>query len=187
MNSMSRDYCHDDYNHCKKEKDFCPTIVKCSCPSSTTIPVIATAGASFPLSSLTVDTSDMCNPCTKLQFTSNLVAPVAFTGTINFQVAKLCRCQSTPIPVGPVWTFNAAALVTSQPFNFFVCDCDSCFDDCCIYTVTATAATTTIGTLSVNNATLGAISTCEKNNHCNDHCNNHCNNHCNDHCNNHCR
>ncbi|GAA0076577.1 hypothetical protein UT300005_09550 [Clostridium sp. CTA-5] len=167
MNSMSKCHDHHDYHDdCRKEKDICPTIVKCSCPSSTTIPVITTAGASFPLTSLTLNTSDLCNPCTKLEFASNLVASVAFTGTINFQVSKLCRGQNTPVPVGPVWTFTGATLISAQTFTFFVCDCDSCFDDCCIYTVTATAATTTLGTLSITNSTLGAISTCEKNNCC---------------------
>ena len=164
MNSMSK--CHDDHDNCRKEKDNCPTIIKCSCPSSTTIPVITTAGAAFPLTSLTVNTSGLCNPCTKLEVASNLVAPVAFTGTINFQVTKLCRGQNAPIPVGPAWTFSGVALVSAQTFSFFVCDCDSCFDDCCVYTLTATAATTTIGTLSINNASLGAITTCAHNKCC---------------------
>lgn len=161
MNSMSK--CHDDHDNCRKEKDHCPTIVKCSCPSSTTIPVITTAGAAFPLTSLTLNTTGLCNPCTKIEFASNLVTPSAFTGTVNFQVSKLCRGQSASVPVGAAWTFSGVALTTSETFSFFVCDCDSCFDDCCIYTVTATAATTTIGTLSINNATLGAISTCAQN------------------------
>lgn len=166
MNSMSKGYYNDDCDHARKEKDHCPTIVKCSCPSSTTIPVITTAGQSFPLTSLTVNTSGLCNPCTKLEVASNLVAPLAFTGTINFQVTKLCRGQSTPIPVGPAWTFSGVELVAATTFSFFVCDCDSCFDDCCVYTLTATAATTTIGTLSINNASLGAISSCAQNKCC---------------------
>lgn len=178
MNSMSKGYYNDDCDYCKKEKRHhdddcckkekkpCPTIIKCGCPGSTTIPVITTAGADFPLTSLTLNTSCLCDPCTKLEFASNLVAAVAFTGTINFQVTKLCRSQSTPVPVGPAWTFSAAGITFAETFSFFVCDCDSCFDDCCIYTVTATAATTTLGTLSINNSTLGAISTCSGNKCC---------------------
>jgi hypothetical protein len=163
---MSKGYYNDDCDHCKKEKKPCPTIIKCSCPGSATLSTLTPAGIPSPLTSLTLNTSCLCNPCTKLEFASNLIAPVAFTGTINFQVSKLCRGQSTPIPVGPAWTFSGIAVTAAETFSFFVCDCDSCFDDCCTYTVAATAATITLGTLSINNATLGAISTCGQNQCC---------------------
>ena len=164
MNSMSRGYYNNDCDPCnkeKKEKKDCPTIVKCGTPSSTTLPVAAVAGTAFTVSSLTLNTSGMCDPCVKLEFASNLVATVAFTGTINFQVFKLCRGQLTPVAIGPAWTFNLVALLSSQTFSFFVCDCDSCFDECCTYTVVATVTSAvTVGTLSINNATLGAIASC---------------------------
>lgn len=177
MNSMSKGYYNDDCDHCrkekrhdddccKKEKKPCPTIIKCSCPGSATIPVISEAGQSFPLTSLTLNTSCLCDPCTKLEFASNLITDAAFLGSINFQVSKLCRGQNIAVPVGPVWTFTGIELASAQTFSFFVCDCDSCFDDCCIYSVTATAATTTVGTLNINNATLGAIATCSGNKCC---------------------
>jgi len=153
---MSKGY----YDPCRKEikeDKHCPTIIKCGTPSSTTVPAATVAGTTFTVSSVTLDNSCLCNPTTKLEFASNLVAPVAFTGTINFQVFKLCRGQFTPVPVGPAWT----------TFSFFVCDCDSCFDDCCTYTVVATVTSAvTVGTLNINNATLGAISTCGRNNCC---------------------
>jgi len=163
---MSKGY----YDPCKKdskEDKHCPTIIKCGTPSSTTLPAATIAGTAFTVSSLTLDTCGLCNPTTKLEFASNLVAPVAFTGTINFQVFKLCRGQFTPVPVGPAWTFNLVALLSSETFSFFVCDCDSCFDDCCTYTVVATVTSAvTVGTLNINNATLGAISTCGRCNCC---------------------
>lgn len=168
MNSMSKGYHNDDCDNCKKDKKICPTIIKCSCPSATTIPAATVAGTTFTVSSLALNTSCLCDPCVKLEFASNLVAPVAFTGTINFQVFKFCRGQSTPIPVGPAWTFNLVALLSSETFSFFVCDCDfSCYDDCCSYTVVATVTSAvTVGTLSINNATLGAIATCSANKCC---------------------
>lgn len=167
MNSMSRTHFNDDCNPCKKEKKVCPTIVKCGCPSSTTIPAATVAGTTFTVSSLTLDTSCLCDPCAKIEFASNLVMPIAFTGTINFQVFKLCRGQFAPVPVGPAWTFSATALLASETFSFFVCDCDSCFDECCTYTVVATVTSAvTVGTLSINNATLGAIATCGNNDCC---------------------
>jgi hypothetical protein len=160
MNSMSK--CHDNHDNCRKEKDLCPTIIKCSQAGSVTVPPATVLGTSFPLTALTLDTSCLKNPCVKLEFASNLVAAVAFTGTINFQVFKVCRNQSTPVPVGPAYTFNLVALLSSQTLSFFVCDCgDFCCDECCTYTVTATiTSAVTVGTLSINNATLGAIAAC---------------------------
>jgi hypothetical protein len=161
MNSMSRNQNRDDRDPCNKEKKDCQAIVKCGCPSSTTIPVATVAGTSFTLASLTLDTSRLENPCVKLEFASNLVATVAFTGTLSFQVLKLCKGQLTPVPVGPAWTFDLVALLSSSTFSFFVCDCDSCFDECCTYTVVATVTSAvTVGTLAINNATLGAIAAC---------------------------
>lgn len=167
MNSMSKGYYNDDCDHCKKEKIPCPTIIKCSCPGTATIPTGATVGTIFPLTTLTLNTSCLCDPCTKLEFASNLVASAAVTGTLNFQVSKICRGQSTSIPVGPAWTFSTSGVTASRTFSFFVCDCDSCFDDCCTYTVAATVAGTAfVGTLSINNATLGGITTCSGNKCC---------------------
>ncbi|NSB30301.1 DUF4489 domain-containing protein [Clostridium saccharoperbutylacetonicum] len=165
MNSRSRN--DDDCDNCKNQRNFGPTIIKCSCPSAITIPNTTPFGTNFTISSLILDTSSLCNPTVKLEFSSNIVAAVAFAGTINFQVFKLCRGQSTSVPVGPVWTFNSAALISSQTFSFFVCDCDSCFNDCCSYTVVATVFVTGVdddfddggSTISINNATLGVIET----------------------------
>lgn len=171
MNSMSKGYYNDDRNPCRKDKERpekdCPTIIKCGCPSSTTIPAATVAGTTFTLTSTTLDTSCLCDPCVKLEFASNLVAPVAFTGTLSFQVFKQCNNQFTPVPIGPAWTFDLVALLASQTFSFFVCDCDSCFNDCCTYTVIATVTSAvTVGTLNINNATLGAIATCSSNRCC---------------------
>ena len=156
------DHCEHDFckKECKNDK-HCPTIIKCGSPSSITIPAATVAGTTFTVSSLTLDNCGLCHPITKLEFASNLVTPIAFTGSINFQVFKLCRGQFTAVPVGPAWTFNLVALLSSETFSFFVCDCDSCFDECCTYTVVATVTSAvTVGTLNINNATLGAISTC---------------------------
>jgi len=166
MNSKS--YYNDDYDPCRKDpcrkekkKEACPVLIKCSSPGSVTIPAATIAGTAFTTTSLTLDTSNLCNPCSKIEFTSNLVAPVAFTGTISFQIFKQCNNQFTPAPIGPAFTFSLVALLTSETFTFFVCDCDSCNNDCCIYTAVATVTSpVTVGTLSINNATLGAISTC---------------------------
>lgn len=158
-------YYKDDCDPCKSEssqkKSNCQAIVKCGCPGTVTIPAAAVAGTTFTVSSLTLNTSGLKDPCVKLEFASNLIASVAFTGTINFQVFKQCGNQLTPVPVGPSWSFNLVALLSSQTFSFFTCDCDSCFNDCCTYTVVATVTSAvTVGTLTINNATLGAVAAC---------------------------
>lgn len=165
MNSMSKGY----YDSCKKEKreeKQCPTILKCGCPNSTTLPLIAPTDTirTFTLSSLTLDTSCLCDPRIKIDFASNIVAPVLFTGSFSIQVFKQCRNQLTPVPVGAAWNFNLVALLESKTFSFFVCDSDSCENDCCTYTaVLRVTSAVTVGTLAINNATLSATATCGAN------------------------
>lgn len=171
MNSMSRGYYNDDCNPCnpcKKEKKECPTIIKGGCPSSTTIPTGATAGTALTISSLTLNTSCLECPCARLEFASNIVT-TAFTGTISFQVYKICEGQlnPNPIPVGSPWIYSAAAAITSgSTFSFYIYDCDACYHNCCTYTVVATVTGATVGTLSISNATLGAIASCNQNRCC---------------------
>jgi hypothetical protein len=161
MNCNSKYY--DDYEPCKRDIemkiDHFPTIIKCSAPGSVIIPLATPVGSTFTPASLTLNTSCICNPCTKIEVTSNLTT-LAFTGAVSFQVMKQCRNQFTPVPVGPAFTYSQLVAITeSSTFTFFVCDCDSCDHDCCRYTLVATVTTITAGTLTVANATLGAITT----------------------------
>lgn len=174
MNSMSKGY----YDSCGKdrrkeeEKQQCPTIVKCGCPGAVTLPIAAAVGTTFTLASLTLDTSCLCDPNTKLEFASNIVIPVAASGAFTVQIFKQCRNQMTPVPVGPAFTWaEVVAIASSGTFSFFICDSDSCNNDCCTYTAVATVTTVIAGgTISINNATLGAVSTC-KSNACTTDCN----------------
>ncbi|WP_039656316.1 DUF4489 domain-containing protein [Clostridium tyrobutyricum] len=173
MNSMSkyyRDDCdpckngrkdyYDDYDkHYKKEKD-CQTIVKCGFPSATTIPATAAVGDTFTLTSLNLNTAKLKDPCVKLEFASNIIAAADSAGVFSVQVFKQCGRQVNPTPVGPAWTLGPTPAIGAT-FSFFVCDCDdSCFDDCCTYTVVATTTVANDAAISVNNATLGAIAAC---------------------------
>lgn len=188
MNSMSKNYydsCKQESCNCnkpepckcrkpepcEKECKICPTIIKCGCPSSVTLPTILVTdllqSRTFNVGSVTVDTSCLCNPITKLEFSSNIVTAVALPITLNFQVFKLCRCQTNPIPVGPVWTYSRlVGVIEANTFSFDVCDCNSCFDDCCTYTVVVTViGALAVGT-SITNGTLIATSTCSTGNCC---------------------
>lgn len=162
MNSMSRGY----YNPCEKEKrreeKACPVILKCGCPSSVTIPTGTAVGTTFTLASLNLDTSCICDPNVKLDFESNVVAPTGTTaGAVSIQIFKQCNNQATAIPVGSAWTLSLTAPI-STTFSFFICDNDSCNNDCCTYTVRATVTTAPAGAaLSINNAALAALATCK--------------------------
>lgn len=181
MNSMSK-YYNNDCDPCNKEnyyKDNCDpykkqtdnqkTIIKCGFPSSTTLPLalVTSVGTTFNLSSLTLDTCSLRNPSIKLEFASNIITDGVFVGSLTLQVFKQCGNQINPTPVGPSFTLTEIAALTARTFSFFVCDCDSCFKDCCTYTVVATVnSVIAAGTLSVNNATLGAIATSGNNSCC---------------------
>lgn len=161
MNSMSRGYYEPCGKERKREEDKCPTILKCGCPGSATIPVGTEAGTTFTLASLTLDTSCICDPNIKVDFTSNIVAIGATAGAVSIQVFKQCRYQNNPVPVGSAYTFSTAAS-TAVSFPLFICDSDSCDNDCCTYTVVATVTTAPAGAaLSINNAALSAIAVCK--------------------------
>ena len=169
MNSKSS-FCRDEECECcgkerkefkKEKKEACPVIIKCSTPGAVTIPTATIVGTAFTPTSLTLNTECLCNPCAKIEFTSNVVA-TAFTGSLSFQIFKQCMNQFTPVPVGPAFSYTRAVAVTeSTTFSFFICDCDSCFHDCCTYTVVVTVNAITAGVLAINNATLGAVATCQ--------------------------
>lgn len=152
MNSMSK------YDPCKKEEQKCNlTTIKCGNSSSTVIPVGTAAGTQYTLATLTLNTHKFKDPTIKLEFASNIVT-TAFVGTLTIQVFKVCNGQLTPMPVGPTWTYTETVAVTdSSTFSFFICDCDTCPCDCCTYSVVATVGLLTVGTIAINNATLGAI------------------------------
>lgn len=157
MNSYSK--FDGDYEPCKKEKkvDNNMTYIKCGAPGAISLPAVTVVGTTFTPASLTLNTTSICNPCVKLEVTSNIIA-TAFTGALTFQILKQCRNQFAPVPIGPAFTFSEAAAVTNaSTFTFFVCDCDSCDNNCCTYTLLISVAVVTAGVLAINNATIGAI------------------------------
>lgn len=174
MNSMSKkhfgcdDPCHKNHDDdCESSRKFhkeTQVALKCGTPGSRTIASGVTLGVAIPITSLVVNTSCFCNPTVKLEFASNLVNAGAFVGTVNFQVNKICANQFTPTPIGSTFTFTGVDAITSETFSFFVCDCGTCFNDCCTYTVVATPVAITDGSLAVNNAELSALIVDNQNN-----------------------
>ena len=180
MNSMSRRYqeqyrrdCEKDYRKdYEREEEKCPTIIKCGCPSSTPLPVVAAAATTtITLASLTVDTSCICDPVIKLDFSSAFTALAAVTiGGLSLQVFRQCINQITPVPIGPshpvLGALTAIVLPAAVYTSFTVCDEDTCTNnDCCTYTVVATIAGPLAATVGAtfNSSTLTATVTCRSN------------------------
>lgn len=168
MSLISKGYQEPDERDKYKEEEKCPTIVRCGCPRSTLIPAATAAGNTITLATFTLDTSCICNPNIILEFASNTIA-TAFRGTLTIRVLKQCRSQFTAVPIGSTWTLQlgvtggTATVTNANTFSFSICDSDNCNNDCCTYTVVATVGgAATVGTLAINNATLGAVVSCRE-------------------------
>ena len=164
MNSNSKPCYNDKCDPCRRQqKTEVTAIVKCGTSGAATIPDATVIGTSFTPASLALNTSSLCNPCVRLEFTSNIIATL-FTGSISFQIFKQCSNQLTPVPIGPAFTYERLVAITeSNTFTFYICDCDACNKDCCTYTVVATVNAVTVGVFSINNATLSAVAASQAN------------------------
>jgi hypothetical protein len=154
---------NNDCDTCKKVKEYSPSILKCSAFNSNVIATVPVdTPTPFTVATLTLNRCGLSNSKILLEFASNIIINEAFTGTIIFQVYKLCNNQVGPIPIGPAWVFSATITETlpsvTETFSFFVCDSNCCNGECCIYTVVATiTATVETTAININNATLSAI------------------------------
>ena len=166
MNSLSKNHWNDDLKVSRKRHKENEVLLKCSNPSSITLPTGTAVGSVFTVSAVTINASRFSNPCIKLEFTSNIITTAAVL-TLNFQIFKLYRNQFTPRPIGPIWTLSRSVATTdANTFTFFICDCDCCSDDCCTYSVVATVAgAPTVGVTAINNSLLSAL-VVENNCHC---------------------
>ena len=156
MNSRS-------HNNCSSCCELHTSILKCGCPGSVTLQAPSVAGvAPTPIivSSVTIDTSCLCEPDVKLEFASNIILPLTVTAaTFTFQIFKLCSNQLQRIPVGAQWSFSRLVAVgSSDTFSFFVCDEAICNNECCTYTVEVTPISLVgTGTVLITNAAISAL------------------------------
>jgi hypothetical protein len=147
MGSFSETNFNDGSEHFSAtNQELCPVLLKCGTPGLTILPGnVDGITTTTNVASVTVNTACLCNPCIKLEFTSNIIVPAAtLSVTISFQIFKLCNNQFQAIPVGPQWSFSRAtaigvALASSDTITFFICDCGNCFNECCTYTTQVTA------------------------------------------------
>ncbi len=166
-NSKQDDDCYPCNKLCHKENS---PILKCGTPGGAiSITPKTLAGTTFTVSTLTLNTSCLCDPCVKLEFASNLAysSPRTIDSTVvNFQLFKLCDNQRNPIPVGPQLFFSVPFTTIgpigtpgfsgTSTFSFFICDCDICHHECCTYSLVATTATSD-ASVTITNARLSAI------------------------------
>ena len=164
MNTPSKG--NDNYGDCFKKTKETEVLLKCGSSFPATVLATTPTGTTFTLSNLTLNTSHFCDPCIKFEFASNIITTAAIA-TLNFQIFRLCRNQTTPIAIGPIWTFATAAVTTdASTFTFIFCDCDFCpNDDCCTYSVVATVIDSEVGTVAINNPILSVI-VAESKHHC---------------------
>jgi hypothetical protein len=159
------DHCNDLWH-----PESALTLIKPGTPTTATI-AIPTAGTltGTTISTLPINTSCFSQQIIKLEFAGNIVFPATqFDATLNFQIFRQDFNQMLLAAVGPQWVFSrqlavgitppqTVSLATTDTFSFFVYDLDA-NQDGATYTLVVTPSISTVaGTLTINNATLGAI------------------------------
>ena len=158
MNLSSNANFKDDYENSNMSSDSYGQILKCGEVSQALLFNGASIGTSVPAATITLDTSKFCNPCIIFEFTSNIIGTL-FQGTLNFQLYRYCNDQ-LPIPIGPQFYFTKSIPVLfADMFTFFVCDCNSCSNECCTYSIVVSAggSAPVIGNVGIFAARLAAI------------------------------
>lgn len=156
-------------NLCGTESDYCELYNNAPEPGRALLNV-STGGAgplaviSTPLSrpipvvSVSIDTSNMCNPKVLLTFTSLISLPADILVNLNFVIVKAVR-DGCPQAVGGTHTFaKAVRVLESESFSFQYCDCNPAYGNT-TYTVQiepSSLISVTAG-LTITNATLSAL------------------------------
>lgn len=155
MNQTSkRDY---DASYCeKKQEKPTRTVLKCGGPGFVAFPNLTAIGTTVKLATLSIDASELEQPCIQLSFTANVSIDVI--GGFSFQIFRQCLDSPTPIPVSGIYNYTRAIATTeADSINFTVCDNDFCKNDCCNYFVVITVTVSTVSVSYISNATLSAI------------------------------
>jgi len=159
MNLSSKANFKNNYENSSRSSDSYRQLLKCGEVGQALFFSGASIGTSLPAATITLDTSKFCNPCIIFEFTSNIIGTL-FQGTLNFQLFRSCNNQ-LPIPIGPQFSFAQSTIPAffANMFTFFVCDCNSCSNECCTYSIVVSAGTPIIGNVGVFAARLAAIIT----------------------------
>lgn len=123
------------------------------------MPIISTPlSRPIPVASVSIDTSNMCNPKVLLTFTSIIALPADILVNLNFIVIKTVG-DGSPQPIGGTFTFaETVTVLESESFAFQLCDCNPAYSNT-TYTVQlepSSLIAVTAG-LTITNATLSAL------------------------------
>lgn len=146
-----------------------PIIFECGTGNGFTF---ATDGSSISLTSpcqactpktlgvVTIDTTCLCRPKTKIEFSSNVhfVDKACGDGTVQmeFQLFRCCDNRQE-VPLG-TWYYEITDEGDNfaQTFSFIYCDCNSC-PGCCVYTVRCKPIEVENASICVTNCHIAAF------------------------------
>lgn len=123
------------------------------------LPVINTVlSNTIPVTSVTIDTTNMVNPSLQLAFAAQISLPAAISVTLNFIVTKSCN-GGAPVQIGGTYTFSTLVnILESEAFSFLYFESEA-YPGICTYTVnlsTTSIIDITPG-LTITNATITAL------------------------------
>lgn len=123
------------------------------------LPIISTPlSRPIPVASVSIDTTNMCNPKILLTFSALIVLPATILVNLNFIIVKTID-GGAPQPIGGTYTFaELAGALESESFSFQYCDCSPSTGGT-TYTVQlepSSLISVTAG-LTITNATLSAL------------------------------
>jgi len=163
-NDGKQDHCCRPPVDCRPNK----VIFKCNnLTGANGISIIALGDSIKPRNIGSISIPELCcfkKPCIKIDFSAmvSFGASIGLGTTVTFRVYKRCgigeeiEIQSFDLIQGIELTAGS-----SMPVAFSICDCESCYSDCCLYRVTveATATASLVSALNVNQGTISVIAT----------------------------
>lgn len=152
MNSKSKslkcEYCKSNPCKCAADKDIdlihpLPSPILLSCSSGNGLSIFPNISTPITIASVTVDTTHLCKPVTKIDFSSTINYQALISGgtaitpfTLIFELSKFCN-DGTQVALGS-WAYSigflSAATDNTNSFNFTYCECNTC-SACFVYTV----------------------------------------------------
>jgi hypothetical protein len=135
------------------------SLLSCGAGGAGPFPIISTPlSRPIPVASVSIDTTNMCNPRVLLTFTSIIILPATILVNLNFIIVKTVD-GGAPQEIGGTHTFaQVANVLESESFGFQFCDCTPS-SGATTYTVKlapSSLISVTAG-LTITNATLCAL------------------------------
>ena len=135
------------------------SLLSCGSGGVGPLPILSTQlSRPIPVASVSIDTTNMCNPKVLLTFTGLIVLPATILVSLNFIIIKTID-GGAPQPIGGTNTFSElASVLESESFSFQYCDCSPSVGGT-TYTVKLAPSSLIAETagLTITNATLCAL------------------------------